>query len=91
MGSGPAEVAVQAGAVMGVAMMGMAMMAANPSFQEPGSAPPGSPLVGSFGGGGSPRDSQIPTSSLSLALVPLGLLAVAVFPPFERFVKIIYY
>lgn len=83
MGSGPAEVAVQAAAVLGIGMLGTAMMAANPNFQEPGSAPPGSPLVGSFGGGGSPRDSQISTSSLSLVLVPLGLLAVAVFPPFE--------
>ena len=83
-----AQTAIQAGAAMGVGMLGMAMMAANPNFQEQGSAPSGSPQVGSVGGGGLPTDSGIASLTLSLALIPLGLLAVAVFPPFERFVEI---
>ena len=54
-----------------------------------GNLSPGSsvPQVGGIGGGGLPSDSGISTISLSLALVPLGLMAVAVFPPFERFVE----
>ena len=88
MESGVLETAVQTGTVLGVGMLSMAMMAANPSFQEPGNAPSGSPQVGSFGGGGLPTDSRLATLSLSLALVPIGLLAVAVFPPFDRLVEI---
>ena len=48
--------------------------------------PGGSLSVGTTGGGGLPTNTAIPSLSLSLALVPLGLLAVAVFPPFARFV-----
>ena len=76
----------QAGAAVGVGMMGMAMM--TPNFQGQGSPPLTGPQVGAAGGGGLPLDAGIATSALSLALLPLGLLAVAVFPPFERFVEI---
>ena len=33
------------------------------------------------------KNDSIATAALSLALVPLGLAAVAIFPPFERLVK----
>ena len=45
-------------------------------------APGGSVSAGTAGGGGLPTNTQIQTLALSLALVPLGLSAVAVFPPF---------
>ena len=69
-------------------MFGMAMMIPDLSFQSSGTAtaPAGSPSVGTAGGGGLPTNTAIQTISLSLALVPLGLLSVAVFPPFARFV-----
>ena len=38
--------------------------------------------AGTAGGGGLPTNTLIQTLALSLALVPLGLTAVAVFPPF---------
>ena len=65
-------------------MAGMAMMMPDLNFQQNGGAPGGSNPVGTVGGGGLPSDQSITTAGLSLALVPLGLLAVAVFPPFER-------
>ena len=66
------------------------MMIPNLNFQAQGSAPSGGPTgalprVGGIGGGGLPTNTGIATLSLSLALVPFGLLAVAVFPPFARF------
>ena len=49
-----------------------------PASIPPGSAPPNAPQPGTPGGGG------LPASNLAAAaLVPPGLLAVAVFPPFE--------
>ena len=74
-------------------MIGMVMMMPDLSFNPGGSASAGTP-----GGGGLPTDASIPTLSLSLALVPFGLAtnssqskrklaAVAVFPPFARYVK----
>ena len=42
----------------------------------------GSVAAGTAGGGGLPTNTLIQTLALSLALVPLGLSAVAVFPPF---------
>ena len=73
---------------MGIGMFGMAMSLPDLGFQSSGPAatPAGSPSVGTAGGGGLPTNTAIQTLSLSLALVPLGLLAVAVFPPFARFV-----
>ena len=73
---------------LGIGMFGMAMMIPDLSFQSSGTAtaPAGSPSVGTAGGGGLPTNTAIQTLSLSLALVPLGLLSVAVFPPFARFV-----
>ena len=93
MDSGPGGMAAQAGGALGIGMLGMAMMVPDLSFQSGGSTPSvgtgGSvPQVGAVGGGGLPTDSGIATLSLSLALIPIGLLAVAVFPPFARFVKI---
>ena len=55
------------------------------TFQEAG-APAGSVNAGTIGGGGLPTDTSIATLGLSLALVPTGLSAVAVFPPFETYV-----
>ena len=78
----------QAVATMGIGMFGMAMSLPDLGFQSSGAAPtPGGSLsVGTTGGGGLPTNTAISSLSLSLALVPLGLLAVAVFPPFARFV-----
>ena len=47
-----------------------------------GGAPQGSPQPGSPGGGASPS-SGTPTATAALALVPAGLQAVAIFPPYE--------
>ena len=68
---------------MGVAMTGMFMMMPNLDFQQSGQPPASSPQPGTTGGGGSPADTSIPTLGASLALVPAGATAVAVFPPFE--------
>ena len=78
----------QAVSTLGIGMFGMAMSLPDLDFQSSGEAPtPGGSLsVGTTGGGGLPTNTAIPSLSLSLALVPLGLLAVAVFPPFARFV-----
>ena len=64
-----------------VAMMGMTLMT-NLNFQQSGQAPLSSAQPGTLLGGGSPSDTSISTFALSLALVPAGLTAVAVFPPF---------
>ena len=78
--------ATQVGVVFGASMIGMVMMMPDLSFQE--SVNPGGSLsAGTPGGGGLPTDASIPTLALSLALVPFGLSAVAVFPPFARYVK----
>merc|ERR1712083_1150412 len=55
----------------------MAMTTPDLTFQGTGGA-------GAIGGGGLPTDFSIITAPLSLALVPLGLAAVAIFPPFAR-------
>ena len=69
-------------------MFGMAMSLPDLGFQSNGAAPTAVGLLsaGTIGGGGLPTDTAIPSLPLSLMLVPLGLLAVAVFPPFARFV-----
>jgi hypothetical protein len=81
--------AAQGVATMGIGMVGMAMSLPDLGFQTSGAAPtPGGSLsVGATGGGGLPSNTGIQTLALSLALVPLGLFAVAVFPPFARFVN----
>ena len=89
----------QAFGTMGIGMLGMAMSLPNLGFQTSGTVPGGSVGanggvgasgvdggIGALGGGGLPTNTAIQTLALSLALVPLGLLAVAVFPPFARFV-----
>lgn len=63
----------------GAGMVGMAMTMPDLSFQQGGSIP-----AGAAGGGGLPTDFTISTAALSLALVPLGLAALAIFPPFAR-------
>ena len=92
--------AAQTGGAFGATMLGMIMMMPNLSFQTPGSAPSGGlgpgpggsvPQVGSIGGGGLPTDPGISSLPLSLALVPSGLMPVAVFPPFARFVQFLTY
>ena len=87
----------QAFGTMGIGMLGMAMSLPNLGFQTSGTVPGGSVggagvdggigALGALGGGGLPTNNAIQTLALSLALVPLGLLAVAVFPPFARFVN----
>ena len=77
----------QVGGALGAGMIGMVMMM--PSMNSQGSSNPsgGSSSAGTPGGGGLPTDAGISTLALSLALVPFGLSAVAVFPPFSRYVK----
>ena len=60
----------------GAGMVGMMMMTPDLNFQQN--------VAGTVGGGGLPTDTSIVTAALSLALVPLGLSAVAIFPPFAR-------
>ena len=69
-------------------MIGMIMMLPALNFQENVNPTRGSVTPGTPGGGGLPTDTSIPTLALSLALVPFGLSAVAVFPPFARWVKL---
>ena len=68
-------------------MIGMVMMMPDLNFQESVNPTGGSVSAGTPGGGGLPTDTSIPTLALSLSLVPFGLSAVAVFPPFARWVK----
>jgi len=69
----------QAVGVLGTTMAGMlgTAMMTNLDFSQGGQAG-----VGAAGAGGLPTDTSILTLALSLILVPLGLSAVAVFPPF---------
>ena len=80
------ETAVQATGALGIGMIGMLSVMPDIDFQQSGQAPGGSVSPGNPGGGGLPTNTAISTLSLSLALVPLGLLAVAVFPPFATYV-----
>ena len=66
-----------------VGMAGMAMMA-DLNFQQSGQVTGSSPQPGTIGGGGTPTDGSLGTLSASLALLPAGLRAVAVFPPFAK-------
>jgi hypothetical protein len=74
---GFAQAAGALGAGMGMGMMMMGDLGLG--FQEGGG---GSVAAGTAGGGGLPTNTLIQTLALSLALVPIGLSAVAVFPPF---------
>ena len=79
------ELAAQATGALGVSMMGMigmTMMMSDLNFQQSGQPMGSLPSPGAVGGGGSPIDSSIPSLPASLSLVPDGLTAVAVFPPF---------
>ena len=87
----------QVGGALGVSMIGMILMMPGLNFQENVNPTRGSVTPGTPGGGGLPTDTSIPTLALSLALVPFGLsrqgtaaraAAVAVFPPFARWVKL---
>merc|ERR1712223_2249487 len=78
------ETAAQAAGALGAGMIGMAMMMPDLNFQQNGGTPGGSTPAGTVGGGGLPSDGSISTAALSLALVPAGLAAVAIFPPFVR-------
>ena len=80
------ETVVQATGALGIGMIGMLSAMPDLDFQRGGQAPGGSVGPGSPGGGGLPTNAAISTLSLSLALVPLGLIAVAVFPPFATYV-----
>ena len=85
-GDSVVETAVQATGALGIGMIGMLSVMPDLDFQQGGQAPGGSVSPGSPGGGGLPTNTAISTLSLSLALVPFGLLAVAVFPPFATYV-----
>ena len=82
----PAQVGGALGAGM-AGMVGMVMMMSTMNSQGSGNPTGGSSSAGTPGGGGLPTDAGISTLALSLALVPFGLSAVAVFPPFARYVK----
>ena len=88
----PVQVAAQTAVSLGAGMVGMAVARQVLDFQEKSveSGTGCSVDVGTFGGGGLPNNTAIPTLSLSLALVPIGLMAVAVFPPFVRCVQGVY-
>ena len=77
----------QVGGALGAGMAGMIMMMSTMNSQGSSSPTGGSVSAGTPGGGGSPTDTSIPTLALSLSLAPFGLSAVAVFPPFARYVK----
>jgi len=86
-GSSPASqvfqsVGGQAAGALGAGMAGMlgTAMMTNLDFSQGGQAGVG---AAGAGAGGLPTDTSILTLGLSLILVPLGLTAVAVFPPFE--------
>ena len=68
----------------------MGMMMPDLNFQQSSSGGGSGAQPGAPGGGGSPTNSAIATLSASLALVPPGLAAVAVFPPFVRCVNLLY-
>ena len=72
----------QVGGAVGASMAAGMMMMQDLNFQQ-GGASGGSVAAGTVGGGGLPTNTAITTLSLSLALVPLGLIAAAVFPPFD--------
>ena len=76
------DTAAQAAGALGAGMMAMAMMTPDLNFQQNAGPPSSSIQPGAPGGGGLPSDGGISTAALSLALVPLGLSAVAIFPPF---------
>ena len=82
----PAQVGGVLGAGM-AGMIGMVMMMSTMNSQGSGNPTGGSSSAGTPGGGGLPTDAGISTLALSLSLVPFGLSAVAVFPPFARYVK----
>ena len=77
----------QVGRALGVGMIGIIMTMPDLNFQENVNPTGGSVTPGTPGGGGLPTDTRFPTLALSLSLVPFGLSAVAVFPPFARWVK----
>ena len=84
----PLEPFVPPAAAVGTTMiaMGAMVMMTNLNFQQDGQIPRNFPQPGdALGvGGGSPSNGNIRTLPQSLALVPGGLTAVAVFPPFSR-------
>ena len=65
-----------------MAGMMMDMMGGDMNLQQGGQATGNAPQPGTIGGGGTPSDGGIATLSASLALLPAGAAAVAVFPPF---------
>ena len=80
------QIVYTTGVVVGTPMvMGMmAGMMSDLNFQQSGQVSGNAPQPGTVGGGGAPSDGSIgSTLALSLALVPAGLAAVSVFPPFE--------
>ena len=77
----------QVGGALGAGMIGMVMMMSSMNSQGNSNPSGGSSSAGTPGGGGLPTDAGISTLALSLALVPFGLSAIAVFPPFARYVK----
>ena len=76
----PATLAAGAAAVVGTIGSVAALSASVPALAVPGAAPIGVVAPGAVGGGILPIGSSVVVSA-GLALVPLGLTAVAIFPP----------
>ena len=71
-----------AAAAVGTVAAAILLMMPPPNAIAPGSAPPNAPQPGTPGGGGLPTNVAN-NPCFALSLVPAGLTAVAVFPPFE--------
>ena len=81
------QVAALAAGTLGAGLVGaVALTRPDLNFQERG-ASGCSVAAGTFGGGDLPTNPANPKLSLALALVPIGMIALAVFPPFVRCVQ----
>ena len=72
-----------AAAAVGTVAAAILLMMPSPNAIAPRGDPPNAPQPGTPGGGGLPTNLENPSLLLALTLVPAGLTAVAVFPPFE--------
>ena len=81
----PVNAGVAAAAVAAAVSVGVGAFVIPPSLEavEQGQAPPNTPQPGTFGGGGQPINSN-PTALEALSLTPLGLVPVAIFPPWAK-------
>ena len=73
---------VAAAAAAGVGIASFVLQPQTPLLQQ-GLAPPNLPQPGTFFGGGSPINPIGSTALAALSLTPLGLIPVAIFPPWS--------